>query len=106
MLAPAWLGALSQGQSFPGYLFSIYWGQEKKSPTWVGQLLQPFLPSLPGHSTSSLLFLCHCDAEAGRIAEGPGSGSAEGRGGHGGGLGPAGAPWGSLLPTTSDDGCK
>lgn len=99
-------GALSQGQPLPGYLFSIYWGLEKRSPAWVGQPLQPLIPSLPGHSTSSSLFLCHCDSGAGRVAEGPGETRAEGRGGHGGGLGPTGAPQGSLLPTTSVDGCK
>lgn len=95
-------GALSQGQPLPGYLFCIYWGQEK-SPTWVLQHLQPLLP--PFLATLPLLFLGHCDPGPGRIAERPGAGRAGGAG-HGGGLGPAAALQGSLLPTTSGDGCK
>lgn len=37
-------GALGQGQPLPGYLFSIYWGQEK-SPAWGGSPSSP--SSLP-----------------------------------------------------------
>lgn len=50
-------GALSQGQPLPGYLFSIYWGQEKRSPAGVGQPLStpspPCLATLP-----PLCFFC------------------------------------------------
>lgn len=87
-------------------IYSLFIGDEKRSPC-MGRTAPPAPPpSLPGHSTSSLLFLCHCDSGAGRIAEGPGETRAEERGGHGGGLGPTGAPQDPLLPTTSDDGCK
>lgn len=46
--APAWEGTLSQGQPPPRYLFSIYWGQEQRSPAWVGHTSSPpCLATLP-----------------------------------------------------------
>lgn len=98
-------GALSHGQPLPRYLFSIYWGQEKRGPAWMGHL-QPLPPSCLASLPPPHLFWAAATPGARSTAEGPGAGRAEGRGGPGRGLGPGGAAQGSLLPTISDDGCK
>lgn len=106
MPAPAWERG-TQSRPALSWVFILYLLGIGEEEPCLGGAAPPAPPSHPAWlSTSSPLFLCHCDSGAGRTAEGPGSGSTEGGEGHGGGLGPAGAPQGSLLPTTSDDGCK
>lgn len=83
------LGGDTQSSPAPSRVFILYLlGTEAKEPCLGGAHFQP---SLPGHSTSSSLFLGHCDLGAGRIAEGQVQAGLRG-GGNGGGLGPSGAP--------------
>lgn len=65
------LGGDTQLRPAPSWVFILYLlGTGAKEPCLGGAHFQPLPPSLPGHSTSSSLFLGHCDLGAGRIAEG------------------------------------
>lgn len=65
------LGGGTQSRPAPSRVFILYLlGTGAKEPCLAGAHFQPLLPSLPGHSTSSSLFLGHCDLGAGRIVEG------------------------------------
>lgn len=65
------LGGSTQSRPAPSRVFILYLlGTGAEEPCLGGVRFQPLLPSLPDHSTSSSLFLGHCDLGAGRIAEG------------------------------------
>lgn len=71
----------------PG-IYSLFIGDEKRNPVWVGQ---PVQPSLPGHLPPR-----GCSVP---LAQGPANSRGAGTSGAAGrGLGTAGAPRGSLLP--------
>lgn len=98
------LGGDTQSRPAPSQVFILYLlGTGAKEPCLGGAHFQP---SLPGHSTSSSLFLGHCDLGAGRIAEGQVQAGLRGEGAVVEAWGLQGLPQGSLLPTTSEDGCK